>query len=245
MPACVAAGWTDSVFCNFLYLSIYHWYIYIHIDLLSQGPRPNLFSEVWRISTAALAPSCHLTLQFTDQCHLNVAILHSFLNGFIFHQRTHAHVTTQQSVANRGSKDNGCYVPWIWDYREARWEKHILVIQYKTCLFIPGSCCFYMVQGLNTNKGSKEGSILGYWLNQANLIIINIKHRSVDAKSRRQRQTFSSFTSHFNTQFHHAVENENHFFWLWKGPLLVGPIDLFVGKILCPFMQEEIRHSPS
>lgn len=30
--------------------------------------------------------------------------------------------------------------------------KHVLVIQYKACLFIPGSCCFYMVQGLNTNK---------------------------------------------------------------------------------------------
>lgn len=37
-------------------------------------------------------------------------------------------------------------------------------------------------------------------------------------------------------QTHHAVLNEKHFFWLGKGPLLVGPIDLSVGQLLCPFM---------
>lgn len=61
----------------FLLLKPTSLYIYIeYIDLLSQGPRLNLFSEVWLVSIAALAPSIHLTLKFTDQCHLNVAILY-------------------------------------------------------------------------------------------------------------------------------------------------------------------------
>lgn len=64
----------------------------IYIDLLSQGPGLNLFSEVWATSMAALAsPSSllphHLTLKFTDYCHRNVAIftcLRRLFNGSVF-----------------------------------------------------------------------------------------------------------------------------------------------------------------
>lgn len=64
----------------------------IYIDLLSQGPGLNLFSEVWATSMAALAPPSsllphHLTLKFTDYCQHNVAIftcLRRLFNGSVF-----------------------------------------------------------------------------------------------------------------------------------------------------------------
>lgn len=75
MPARVAAGGTDPGPLQ-LPVSDHLSAVYIHMDLLSLGPKLNLFSEVRLLSNAALTPSFHLTLEFTDQCHLNGAILH-------------------------------------------------------------------------------------------------------------------------------------------------------------------------